>query len=69
MGQNNEVKLPETMPENEVARGENAFQILGDWSKAAREAGWTKEQRDAVLAKATDGDYDHLQDTIEEFSS
>lgn len=41
-------------------RDGNAFAILGACSKAARKAGWPKEQSDAVLKDMTSGDYDHL---------
>ena len=38
----------------------NAFAVLARVSKALKEAGVSKEQRDAFYAEATSGDYDHL---------
>ena len=38
----------------------NAFNILGRCLRAARRAGWSKEQVDALLKAMTSGDYDHL---------
>jgi len=38
----------------------NAFAILGAAIRAARRAGWTKQQRDTYVTAATAGDYDHL---------
>ena len=38
----------------------NAFAILGAVTKAMREAGLDKDERDAFIAEATAGDYDHL---------
>ena len=32
--------------------------------EALRDAGWTKAERDAFLAEATSGDYDHLLGTV-----
>jgi hypothetical protein len=42
----------------------NAFFIMGAFSKQAKKEGWTKAEIDAVLDKATSGDYDHLLATI-----
>jgi hypothetical protein len=41
----------------------NCFMILGLCQRAAREAGWTKEQIDAFLNEAKSGDYGHLFQT------
>lgn len=43
-----------------VGQDGNAFVIMGLCQKAARRAGWTKEQVDAVMAEMRAGDYDHL---------
>jgi hypothetical protein len=43
-----------------VGRDGNAFAIMGACSQAARRAGWTKEQVDAVLEDMMSGDYNHL---------
>jgi hypothetical protein len=38
----------------------NAFAILAKCRKAARNAGWPKEEIDAVLNEMQSGNYDHL---------
>jgi len=45
----------------------NAFAIMGAATIAARKAGWTKKQIDAVLEEAMSGDYYHLRDTMMEY--
>ena len=47
-----------------IGRDGNAYAILGRALKALRDSGWTKEERDAFLAEATSGDYDHLLGTV-----
>ncbi len=41
----------------------NAFAILGAVNKALRTAKVDKKERDAFMAEATSGDYDHLLQT------
>jgi len=43
-----------------TGRDGNAFAILGAVTKAMREAGVDKDERDEFIAEATAGDYDHL---------
>jgi hypothetical protein len=43
-----------------VGEDGNAFAILGRFQRAARDAGWNREQIRAVMDDATSGDYDHL---------
>jgi hypothetical protein len=43
-----------------VGKDGNAFNILGLARKAARNAGWTKEEIDAFMKEATSGDYNDL---------
>lgn len=38
----------------------NAFNILGICLRAMRQAGLSREERDAFYAEATSGNYDHL---------
>ena len=45
----------------------NAFNILGLALRAARQAGWSKEQRDEYQRQATSGDYDHLLSVTMDF--
>jgi len=52
-----------------VGCDDSAFAILGAFSKAARRQKWTKEEIDAVVHKATEGDYNHLLATIMDYCS
>lgn len=47
-----------------VGQEGNAFAILGRCRKAAKKAGWTKEQIEDFRKEATSGDYDHLIQTV-----
>lgn len=38
----------------------NAFNLIGHWQKAAKKAGWSKEDIDIVLEECRSGDYDNL---------
>ena len=49
-----------------IGQAGNAFAILGACAKAARRAGWSKEQTDAVLLEMRAGDYNHLLATAME---
>ncbi len=49
-----------------VGEDGNAFSILGRARRAARGAGWTTEEWEAVMAEAMSGDYDHLLATMME---
>ena len=48
-----------------VGEDGNAFAILGRARRAAREAGWSNEEWEAVMTEATSGDYGHLLATME----
>lgn len=39
---------------------DNAFALLGAFTKQARKEGWTKDEIDAVMKKAMSGDYGYL---------
>jgi hypothetical protein len=43
-----------------VGANGNAFNVIGLCLRAARAAGWTKEQVDAVRGEMMAGDYNHL---------
>lgn len=43
-----------------VGQDGNAFNVLGLCQRAAKQAGWTQEQIDAVMQEMRAGDYDHL---------
>lgn len=47
-----------------VGEDGNSYSILGRFQRAARRAGWTREEIKAVMDEATSGDYDHLLATI-----
>lgn len=47
----------------------NAFSLMGHWQKAARKAGWPKDEIDIVLEECKSGDYDHLVATLLEVSA
>jgi len=42
----------------------NAFAVLGTVNRALRQAGVSPAERDAFMAEATAGDYDHVLQTI-----
>lgn len=46
----------------------NAFALIGGWKRAARREGWSEDDIEAVLVEAMSGDYDHLVQTIMEYS-
>ena len=48
--------------------GENAFLILGAWSRAAKKQGFSQEEINAVLQDAQSSDYEHLCKVIMEHS-
>ena len=47
-----------------VGEDGNSFAILGRFQRAAKAAGWIREEIKAVMDEATSGDYDHLLATI-----
>lgn len=47
-----------------VGQDGNAFAILGRVNQALKVGGVAKEERDAVMAEATNGDYNHLLQTV-----
>ena len=46
----------------------NAFALIGGWKRAARREGWSEDEIETVIADAMSGDYDHLVQTIMEYS-
>jgi len=56
--------IPGDMPEVELVGSDgNAFAIMGKCARAARRAGWTKEQIAAFQSECMSGDYDNLLQT------
>ena len=49
-----------------VGQDGNAFSILGRCQAAARKAGWTQNEVDDFMNKATSGDYNYLLRTVME---
>ena len=47
-----------------VGEDGNTFAILGRVTRAMRQAGLDKAERDAFMTEATSGDYDHLLATV-----
>ena len=56
------IKYPEVQVQLTGNDG-NAYAILGNCQKAARQAGLTKDQIDEFVNEAMSGDYDHLLQT------
>lgn len=42
----------------------NAYSLLGAFSRAARRAGWTKDEISVVISEAMAGDYNHLLNVL-----
>jgi len=59
----NKVKHPEVTVKLTGSDG-NAFAILGKVIQAMKRAGIGEEERDAFMAEATAGNYDHLLQTV-----
>lgn len=49
---------------NLVGLDGNAFALLGAFDKAAKKAGWSKQQINEVMSEARSGDYNHLLRTL-----
>ena len=50
-----------------VGEDGNAFAILGRFRHAARKAGWTHAQIEALVEEAKSGNYDHLLTTVSRY--
>ena len=49
---------------NLVGLDGNAFNLMGQFSSAARRQGWAKDEIDKVLKECMSGDYDNLLATL-----
>ena len=49
-----------------VGQDGNAFMVMGLAQRAAKKAGWTKEEFDKFLEECQSGDYNHLLATVQE---
>lgn len=59
------IKYPEVKVD--LPYGDNAFALLGKVTVALKDAGVSKDERDAFYAEATAGDYDELTATCEKW--
>lgn len=50
-----------------VGQDGNAYNLLGICTRAMRQAGLSREERDKFFAEATSGNYDHLLATCMEW--
>ena len=62
------------MPKNKftlalVGEDGNAFAIMGRFKREARRNGWTQEEIKEVFDECRSGDYDHLLQTIMEYTT
>ena len=53
---------------NLVGLNGNAFALMGAFRSAAKKQGWEKDEIDYVLWKCTQSDYDHLLQTLIEYT-
>jgi hypothetical protein len=49
---------------NLIGQDGNAFVLLGGWQRQARREGWSNEDINKVVNKATSGDYNNLLSTL-----
>lgn len=49
---------------NLIGQDGNAFVLLGGWRRQARREGWSNEDINKVVNKATSGDYNNLLSTL-----
>lgn len=47
-----------------IGKDGNAFFLLGSWQRQARREGWSNEDINKVVNKATSGDYNNLLSTL-----
>ena len=59
-----EVSMSKKVKLELVGQDGNAFFLLGAFSKAARSQGWDKEEIAKVMKECMSGDYDHLLQTL-----
>ena len=46
----------------------NAFSLLGAFSRQAKKEDWTQEEIKQVIAEASSGDYNHLLQTLIQYT-
>lgn len=58
-------KLPDKKVDLDLeTTNNNAFALMGAFSRQAKREKWTKEEIDAVLKECQKGDYNHLLQTL-----
>ena len=50
-----------------IGKDGNAFYILGEARRAAKKAGWSKEEVEKMLQESMSGDYDNLLNTMSKY--
>jgi hypothetical protein len=50
-----------------IGKDGNAFSILGEARRAAKKAGWSKEEVEKMLQESMSGDYDNLLNTMSKY--
>lgn len=61
---NNLFTPAKTVEFNMIGQDGNAFVLLGGWRRQARREGWSNEDINKVVNKATSGDYNNLLSTL-----
>jgi hypothetical protein len=56
--------MPDKIQLDLVGLDGNAFNLLGQFQRAARAQGWTEEEIRDVINEATSADYEHLLRTL-----
>lgn len=60
--------MPTPVRLNLVGLDGNAFNLLGQFQRAARKQGWSQQAIDEVIAQATSSNYDHLLQILIEYT-
>lgn len=58
-----------TVDLNLVGLDGNAFNLLGQFQKQAKREGWTTDEIKLVMDEAQSGDYDHLLQTLMNYTN
>lgn len=62
-------KLNKTVKMQLVGLDGNAFGLMGAFRKEARHQGWTQEEIQVVIDECMSGDYNHLLNTLMEYTT
>lgn len=64
MANNNLFNPARTVNFNLIGQDGNAFVLMSGWRRQARREGWSSEDINKVMDKATSGDYNNLLSTL-----